>query len=256
MANVGMTSRGTMIVNGVEMNLPNGPIGVMRITGEGIWIDGVKQDPSTQSTSEDGKVTNLYFGSFEGCKIGRLEFKNCRVPDGVKFNNCEVKDVRTTMATVHVTGDIKGDVSTASGSVRCGGDLKGDAKTASGSISCEGTIKGGASSMSGSVRANKIRGSASSMSGAVNGKRVRGSRSANIVQHGAAGEHATYIKIGSDATSDDVQRAFQHRRTGGVAGTVTRPARNVVTHGVAEVSGTGTVFINGVPQRRSSTTRK
>lgn len=240
MANVGMTGRGTMIVNGVEMPLPSHSIGTMTITGDGIWIDGVKQDPTQQTTSEDGKVVNLYFAAFENCKIDRLEFKHCRIPEGVRFNECEVKRVSTTTSSVHVIGNVTGDVDSRSGTIECDGNIEGSAKSASGDIRCGGDIGGSASSMSGDISAKTINGDASSMSGDVSGKSSQ--RSAGSSRSSASSSR-TYVNGGRQFNTD-----FGDPFRGGTV------FRNVAVGGVAEVSG-GAVFINGIRQNPTTNNR-
>jgi len=190
MANVGMTGRGTIIVGGVELPLPEEPINTMTITGDGVWINGVRQEAGSGTVQTDTRAPLQI--SVAGCKIGRLEIKNCRTT-GAEFKECEVQRVSSTAASLTITGDVKGDV-----------------KSQSGDVTCEGTIEGNAKTMSGDVRAKAIQGSASTISGSVYGANkekvvTRPVREVNVVRHGAAGSNARYIYLGPDGGSNAVR---------------------------------------------------
>jgi len=194
MANVGMTGRGTVFVGGVEVPLPEEPISSMAITGDGVWINGVRQEAGGAAQAQTGGKAPLQI-SVLGCKIGRLEIKNCRTT-GAEFKDCEVQRVSSTAASLTIAGNVKGDV-----------------KSQSGDVTCEGTIGGNAKTMSGDVRAKAIQGSASTISGSVYGANkekvvTRPVREVNVVRHGAAGSNARYIYLrpggGSNAVRGDL----------------------------------------------------
>lgn len=198
-----------MFINGahfeVRRNIRN-----MVIAGDGVWIDGVKQEAASSSTSSNGKVVNLYFGSFENCQINRLEVKQCNLPEALKFNNCNIKGVKSGSGDLDVTGGIAGDVSTTSGDISCEGSILGNASTVNGDVN-SGEIKGKASTVNG--RINKKRNSRKHKGGSVvtgdfvlgrnNVTRNFGSVAANFgvtTIHNADGSTTTYLPSSSTTT--------------------------------------------------------